>query len=583
MNTETIPQPMVEGLAAASAPGQVLRERVVARTARQSGEPIRLAYVTSLREIESEGVGGLIARERDTLYALQSYRLNGHVPAPADPATQHLYHALGQTYRISLVIADDDFVSPRMGSRLGTTALASYVHPSSGWRTIRDPQAKAFAKAQYEWTAFSSKRLIHDFDLVISDSYRMLFGPTALTGRLFTCEFGVPDFARTLERFNQGVPQKIEMDFHPEDLTALAQPGASVSRNGFTIRHEADEQGRSLNRLGLYTLPMAGLILNIHPAYTADLPGYTPTSDAIFRHALLRRANSSENFVVRAGDGFLPVHEGPLYSAGPGARPRRLRDERGQPLWSVTREGERFYRIPLHDAYLFSARNPRDLLFELAERRITGLSAADHARLSGASAPAALDGMSFQAVKEGTVRDYRLRARNGAIQVFENEAARARALFVQRRSGPFRDTSVQQDASGRWWLITPIDGERGRFLSTTGATLHYVDAGIDTGQVLRFSRSTPIRNSDSSQVARPSERPPRPTREEISAHSYRDGEQRLRERNYDTKSRTLTLGLYSVLRRRDIQERVQADRQAREAVRAANPAVERAHYRASRP
>lgn len=542
LSTDPNPVPSTDSLS----PGQTLRQRLASHAAERGpsieGGPIRVAYVTSLREIESEGVGGLLATSRDALYHLQSYRLNGHIPSADAPSSQHLFHAQGMTYEITVIIADDDFISPRMGQRLAATGLASYVEPSSSWRTIRQREYKAFAKAQYEWKAFQSKRLVHGFDIILSDSYRMLFDQAALSGRLFSSDIRADAaqsqaaFETALAGFNAGVSPKVDLELDPAVFSRLvSEPGSSVPCSGFTLRHEVDAHGNSLGRIALHTLPMEGLILNIHPAYTHDLPGYTPTSDALFRHALFRRVNSRENF--------------------------------------ITRNGVRHYRIPLHDAYLFSAQSPRDLLFELSERRITGLSALVRDHIEGISNASDLDGMRFHAIKEKTTRQYFLRVRGGRIDVLENEAARASALF-----GRFEGTSVEEGPDGRSYLILPVDGERGRFLSKTGATLHYVDSGIDTGATIRYSRSTPVRNSDSSFVAHPNGQPPRSSVDNGNANSYRDGEQRLRERNYDTKGNTLVRGLLGVLSRPDVLARIEANRAACREVLASNPSLARANH-----
>lgn len=409
--------------------------------------PIRVAYITSIRELESEGVGSLISLYRDTLSTLLSYRRDGQAPQPGEPASHHWDHRANQTYQVAVIITDDNLLTPTTQTdptpntrrRIIASGLPHVEIPSSGWSSIKgNPTAKAEAKAAYEQQILDVIAQ-YGVDVIVSDSYTRLFGPTAL--------------------------------------------GA-----------------------------MSGRILNIHPAYTKDLPGITPTMDGAFRHGLFRRINSSENF--------------------------------------ITRNGERFYRIPLRYEHLFAAQNMNEVLDGFHDRRIV-FDTQSRERIETANG-------HDLTVTDRNGRHYLITQRNGQINVLEHEASRANELFAQR----FARTSIEVDGRGQYWLVTPVNGERGRFSAKTGATFHEIDSGIDTGSVLHFVRSTPIRNMDSSMTARMVGRPRSPLIDGGSER-HRDGIQTLRERNYDTKNNVLKIGILQHLRTEQMRTRIVQARESR--------------------
>ncbi len=436
MNTiENPTPPLAEGPSSlpqlSPSPGQQLRERLMDFHARaaQNGRRSRVAYVTTARELESEGVGGRIPQSEDTLSALLSYQLNGREPGPNDSAREHLYHALGQTYELALIIVDDDQLSQPMRSRLEASGLPIERIPSSSWRAIRGDQvAKDAAKARYEQRMLDLLRA-HHIDLAISDSYTCLFGDTMLNA-------------------------------------------------------------------------MGGRVVNIHPAHTRDLPGITPTADGAFRHGLFRRINSRENFIER--------------------------------------DGERFYCIPLRYNLLFQAENLQGVLAGLHARRIF-LGRDEMARLVQ---DPNLNGLEFQDRKG---RPYRLEADGSRVRVLEHERARAQELFVDR----FARCSIEHQG-GQTCLLMPVEGERGRFATKTGATFHQIDSGIDTGPIHQFSRATPIRNQDSRWMVRA------PPHSGLDDGRHRNGVQNLRERNYETKNRLAMVGLLTYLRQQAVRSSIQA-------------------------
>ncbi|MFH1306496.1 MAG: formyltransferase family protein [Candidatus Micrarchaeota archaeon] len=418
-----------------------------------NGRPVRIAYVTSLREIESEGVGGTIPLEQDTLSSLLSYHSNGHALGSNGNAEHQWQNLARQTYEIAAIIADDDEVSPRMARRIAASDLPFYQVPSSTWRSIKgNPQAKAQAKAEYERRILELTEQ-NKVDVILSDSYTCLFGPTVLDA-------------------------------------------------------------------------MGGRVLNIHPAYTQDLPGITPTADAVFRHGIFRRINSSENFV-----------------------------------W---RDGERFYRIPLRYEHLFRARNMDEVMQEFRARRIvfnpeeiSNLESSSKTQPVGNIKPRfLLVRMAGVVVTDKKGRQYTLSAKNDHIDVLEHESGHARELFVQR----FANISIEQDEQGNSWLVMPVNGERGRFPAKTGATFHEIDAGIDTGPIIHHARSTAIRRQDSSSIASMKEQSAR------QAESHSDGVQNLRERNYITKNEVLKIGILKHLRSEQMHNLVASSRNGRGAV-----------------
>ena len=405
--------------------------------------PVRIAYITSMRELESEGVGGFIPLENDTLSTLLSYRLNGHAPQAGDPAVSHWRHLAGQTYEVVMVITDDDPLdhaantdsTPNMRLRIAATGLPHVEIPSSGWRSIKgNKTAKDAAKAAYEQQILNTAAQ-YNADVILSDSYTCLFGSVAL--------------------------------------------GA-----------------------------MKGRILNIHPAYTRDLPGITPTADGAFRHGLFRRVNSSENF--------------------------------------ITRGGEQFYKIPLRYEHLFAAHNMSDVLDGFHDRRIV-FTAAELERIAASR--------QDLAVTDRDGRHYLITARNGQINVLEHEVSRASRLFVER----FARTSIEVDGQGRYFLVTPLNGERGRFSAKTGATFHEIDSGIDTGRILHHSISTPVRNMNSSKTAHMIDRPCSPSIDGGSER-HRDGIQTMRECNYDTKNTVLKIGILKHLHSQQMRQRISVAR-----------------------
>ena len=185
---------------------------------------MRIAYVTSPRELEAEGVG-YDSRITPTLQFLLD-RIGGHDLRLAN-------------VEIAAVVADDDGTERRgrvPGSGEGSTPSETFeflravceqngitfqVEPSARWRkmrsyldkerTIENP-VKHEAKMEYEM------RLLHfmrenKIDVILSDSYVVIFNSVMLSGKM-------------------GYP---------------------------------------------------GLIINIHPAIATEIPGITPTRDALMR------------------------------------------------------------------------------------------------------------------------------------------------------------------------------------------------------------------------------------------------------------------------------------------------------------
>lgn len=127
-------------------------------------------------------------------------------------------------------------------------------------------------------------------------------------------------------------------------------------------------------------------------------------------------------------------------------------------------------------------------------------------------------------------RYYKIPLNNQRATFRENEIQAAQRIFVNN----YQNTSIIEQ-NNQYYLLTPVNGKRGRFCAKTGATFHNIDLGIDTGRKIRVSNSTPIRNQDS--------------------------EQSLRERNYDTKNRVLLTGLMMRLNDSKMQKRINQNRQ----------------------
>lgn len=413
-------------------PPQISMQNFSQNSSRQQSAQVRVAYITSLRELESEGVGSFIPLQKDTLSCLLSYRQDGHPVEDSEPVSHKWFRLARQTYEVAVIIADDDFVPSKISTRISLAGVPLVLIPSSPWRSIKNnPSAKAAAKAQYEQRILDVLSS-YDVDVLVSDSYTCLFGNVVLN-------------------------------------------------------------------------EMESLVLNIHPALTSDLPGITPTADAAFRHGLFRRVNSSSNFIVRGS--------------------------------------ERFYKIPLRFNPLFEASSMQELLAGLRERRIF-LQSSEISRLA---IKQNLDGAEFRDRKG---RLFRIEKRGTRLQVQEHELAAAQRMFLR-----FENVSIEEE-NGQYYLIVPTNCPRGIFSAKTGATLHQVDFGVDTGPICRSSLSTPVRNQDSSFYAH--------KQSQASDDRHKDGVQNLRERNYDTKNRVVMTGILSYLQRARVRERIAANRASRQ-------------------
>lgn len=156
-------------------------------------EPIRVAYFCSTRELKSEGVDTVF---KGNLENLVERSTNGNGES-----------RFARRIQIALVVMDDD----SMHLPFDRFGVPVHVEPSSSFRRIpmSDSESRSQAKAQFERRLLEACRF-HDVDIVVSDRWMTIFGPT------FLREF-------------------------------------------------------------------SGRMLNIHPANTRELPGKTPTRDALAR------------------------------------------------------------------------------------------------------------------------------------------------------------------------------------------------------------------------------------------------------------------------------------------------------------
>ena len=248
--------PFASRLPAAEEPrGSPLQQRMPASEAPAQGK-VRIAYITSPRELEGEGVG-YDSRVVPTLqFLLDRIRAGDRRLANAE---------------IAAVVVDDDGTERRgrvPGSGSGSTPSETFeflratceqaginfhVEPSAGWRTMRsyldaektiENPVKHEAKMEYEM------RLLHfmrenKIDVILSDSYVVIFNSVMLSDKM-------------------GYP---------------------------------------------------GLIINVHPAIASEIPGITPTRDALMRATYFtgKRVGSQPKEAVRLGGRkyyVVPINEG---------------------------------------------------------------------------------------------------------------------------------------------------------------------------------------------------------------------------------------------------------------------------------
>lgn len=201
---------------------------------------IRIAYVTSPRELFGEGVA-TDSRITPTLEFLQRKILEGN------PALSNV--------EIAAVVVDDsggEFCRKHLAEATPTfnylrgfcrqQGITFEVIESAGWRGIRgNPQAKHAAKLEYEERMLSFMRQ-NNIDVIVSDSYVVLFNSVMLDGR-----------------------------------------------TGYR-----------------------GLIMNLHPGIATEVPGITPTRDALarrnfFTDDISERKAISQAIAKRAGKGRPPL------------------------------------------------------------------------------------------------------------------------------------------------------------------------------------------------------------------------------------------------------------------------------------
>ena len=170
--------PFSEGLLGDAMP------RGVAQPESFDGRKARIAYITSPRELEGEGVG-YDARITPTLgFLMQRIREGTHGLQDAE---------------IAAVVVDDDGTERRQrvpGSGAGTTPSETFCYlrdacresgavfhlePSSGWRSIPRSRSgeKHCAKMEFEGRLLAFMRE-NDIDVIFSDSYVVLFNSAML-------------------------------------------------------------------------------------------------------------------------------------------------------------------------------------------------------------------------------------------------------------------------------------------------------------------------------------------------------------------------------------------------------------------
>lgn len=212
---------------------------------------IRICYISSGRELFSEGVGHIFKDEQDSLAALLNLQKN-------HPAIE-----------LSLIILDDDpkNLNRKILDRFLRSKVPLAFVPSSTWAKpisyylknypglSAAKEAKKLAKITYELKILDLLRK-NDIDILISDSYIRLFGSTL-----------------------------------------LGSNNHSDSNNHYGSSSN-NKNGNSKNKNSLLNFDYGGLIFNIHPADTSINPGISPTEDALFRQRLFFRINSKENFVL---------------------------------------------------------------------------------------------------------------------------------------------------------------------------------------------------------------------------------------------------------------------------------------------
>ena len=210
---------------------------------------IKVCYISSGRELFSEGVGHLFKDDQDSLGALLALQKNN------------------PNIELALIILDDDpkQLNPKILNRFIRSKINLKFVPSCTWakpishyqKIHKDltlaKEAKKLAKIHYELKILDLLRQ-NQIDIIISDSYVRLFGKTIL-GNL---------------------------------------ESISYNRNGNSNNNSIHTK----NKINIPDLSYGGLVFNIHPADTSINPGISPTQDALFRQRLFFRINSKQNFVT---------------------------------------------------------------------------------------------------------------------------------------------------------------------------------------------------------------------------------------------------------------------------------------------
>ncbi len=157
-----------------------LGEAVASYTIPQNGNrKTRLAYITSPRELEKEGVGS-DDRITPTLEFLANQIKAGN-------------RYVSGIEIVAVVVDDNGQASPGSGQRSAAfeylrsfceqNGIAFHIEESKPWRSIKgDPDAKGEAKRAYEQRLLNLMRK-NGVDVILSDSYVVMFGETMLDSR----------------------------------------------------------------------------------------------------------------------------------------------------------------------------------------------------------------------------------------------------------------------------------------------------------------------------------------------------------------------------------------------------------------
>jgi folate-dependent phosphoribosylglycinamide formyltransferase PurN len=193
-----------------------------------------IAYITSAKELYSEGVGRIFSFNQDSLGSLQLLE------------QQLKNNNFSFSFKVSLIILEESkeqvpkeilnrFLSSNI--KIEFVDSSTWAKPKKYWEDIAGEnwrEAKLKAKQNYELNIL---KILHQnkIDILISDSYTKIF-------------------------------------------TSLVIGNIGLIKNGDGKNHSNYYQ----------------LAFNIHPADTSIYPGITPTADALFVNKLFRRANSSK-------------------------------------------------------------------------------------------------------------------------------------------------------------------------------------------------------------------------------------------------------------------------------------------------